>query len=195
MSEAPPRAEETAPDAGDRSGAASEAQRRAKVERLRAAGVNPYPHSFEGRTHVEEILAAHDPAELGEGEHDAVHLPGDGPGHRQARPRQGRLPRRPRHHRHDPGLRPPRRARRGGLRADRRARHRRPGRGRGRRLRDQARAAGDRRPRVHAAGQGAARPARPLPRHLRPGAALPPARTRPDGERGVAGDLQEALAS
>ena len=35
-------------------------------------------------------------------------------------------------------------------------------------LRDQARAAGDRRPRVHAAGQGAARPARPLPRHLRP---------------------------
>ena len=49
MSEAPPRAEETAPDAGDRSGAASEAQRRAKVERLRAAGINPYPHSFEGR--------------------------------------------------------------------------------------------------------------------------------------------------
>jgi lysyl-tRNA synthetase class 2 len=69
MSEAPPRAEETVPDAGDRSGAASEAQRRAKVERLRAAGIDPYPHSFEGRTHAEEILAAHDPAELGEGEH------------------------------------------------------------------------------------------------------------------------------
>jgi lysyl-tRNA synthetase class 2 len=56
--------------ASDRSGAASEAQRRAKVERLRAAGVNPYPHSFERRTQAEEILAAHDPAELGEGEHD-----------------------------------------------------------------------------------------------------------------------------
>src|SRR6201746_1527840 len=69
MSEAPPQAEETVPDAGDRSGAASEAQRRAKVDRLRAAGVDPYPHSFEGRTHTEEILAAHDPAELGEGEH------------------------------------------------------------------------------------------------------------------------------
>ena len=70
MSEAPPQAgEETTPDAGDRSGAASEAQRRAKVERLRAAGVNPYPHSFEGRTHSAEILAEHDPAELGEGEH------------------------------------------------------------------------------------------------------------------------------
>src|SRR3954469_13867822 len=70
MSEAPPRAEETAPAAGDRSGAASEAQRRGKVERLREAGVDPYPHSFEGRTHAEEILAAHDPVELGEGEHE-----------------------------------------------------------------------------------------------------------------------------
>ena len=67
MSEAPPRAEEAVPDAGDRSGAASEAQRRAKVERLREAGINPYPHSFEGRTHVEEILAAHDPGRAGGG--------------------------------------------------------------------------------------------------------------------------------
>jgi lysyl-tRNA synthetase class 2 len=70
MSEAPPQAGETPETSGDRSGAASEAQRRAKVERLRAAGINPYPHSFEGRTHAEEILAKHDPAELGEGEHD-----------------------------------------------------------------------------------------------------------------------------
>jgi lysyl-tRNA synthetase class 2 len=70
-SEAPPQAGATELDTtGDRSGAASEAQRRAKVEKLRAQGINPYPHSFEGRTHVEEILAAHDPAELGEGEHE-----------------------------------------------------------------------------------------------------------------------------
>src|SRR6201746_755234 len=69
MSEAPPQAEETVPDAGDRSGAASEAQRRAKVDRLRAARGDPCPPSFEGRPHTEEILAAHDPAELGEGEH------------------------------------------------------------------------------------------------------------------------------
>jgi lysyl-tRNA synthetase class 2 len=48
----------------------TEQQRRAKVERLREAGVDPYPHCFEGRTHVEEILSAHDPAELGEGEHE-----------------------------------------------------------------------------------------------------------------------------
>jgi lysyl-tRNA synthetase, class II len=73
MSEAPEAAppQDPAPDAtGDRSGAASEAQRRAKVERLREAGVNPYPHSFEGRDHAEQILAAHDPDELGEGEHE-----------------------------------------------------------------------------------------------------------------------------
>ncbi len=70
MSEAPPRVEDAAPEVGDRSGAASEAQRRAKVERLRERGIDPYPHSFEGRTHVEEILAAHDPEQLGEGEHD-----------------------------------------------------------------------------------------------------------------------------
>ncbi|MGN6276952.1 MAG: lysine--tRNA ligase [Solirubrobacterales bacterium] len=70
MSEAPTGAE-TPPQTGDRSVAVStEEQRRAKVERLRAAGVDPYPHSFEGRTHVEEIEAAHDPAELGEGEHE-----------------------------------------------------------------------------------------------------------------------------
>src|SRR3954447_1672051 len=70
MSEAPPQAGETVPDAGDRSGAASEAQRRGKVDRLRAEGIDPYPHSFEGRTHVAEILAAHDPAKLGEGHHE-----------------------------------------------------------------------------------------------------------------------------
>ena len=73
MSEAPEaeRTEEGAPDStGDRSGAASEAQRRAKVERLRAAGIDPYPHSFEGRTHAADIGAAHDPEALGEGEHE-----------------------------------------------------------------------------------------------------------------------------
>ncbi len=70
MSEAPPRVEETAPEGGDRSGAASEAQRRAKVERLREAGVDPYPHSFEDRAHAEDVHDAHDPAELGEGEHE-----------------------------------------------------------------------------------------------------------------------------
>jgi lysyl-tRNA synthetase class 2 len=69
-SEAAPQAEPVA-GGGDRSASGStEVQRRAKVERLREAGINPYPHSFEGRTKVEAILAAHDPAELGEGEHE-----------------------------------------------------------------------------------------------------------------------------
>src|SRR3954453_13247761 len=64
-------AAETAAQAGDRSVAVStEEQRRAKLERLRAEGINPYPHAFPGRTHVEEIEGEHDPAELGEGEHD-----------------------------------------------------------------------------------------------------------------------------
>jgi lysyl-tRNA synthetase, class II len=70
--EAPPQAEPTADATGDRSGAASEAQRRAKVERLREAGIDPYPHNFDGRTKIEAILAAHDPAELGEGEHEEL---------------------------------------------------------------------------------------------------------------------------
>ena len=70
MSEAGPPAEPAVDPTGDRSGAASEAQRRAKVERLREAGINPYPHNFFNRTHVEEIIAAHDPEALGEGEHE-----------------------------------------------------------------------------------------------------------------------------
>ena len=61
MSEAPPRAE---PPAGS-----TEAERRAKAERLRAEGIDPFPRSFPDRTKIAEILAAHDPAELGEGEH------------------------------------------------------------------------------------------------------------------------------
>jgi lysyl-tRNA synthetase, class II len=69
MSEAPPEGKPAADPAAGPSGGSTEVQRRAKVERLRAEGVEPYPHSFEGRAHVEDILAAHDPARLGEGEH------------------------------------------------------------------------------------------------------------------------------
>src|ERR1700742_1153711 len=55
----------------DRSVAVSTYESRlAKLEKLRAEGIDPYPHSFEGRTHVAEILAAHDPAELGGGHHE-----------------------------------------------------------------------------------------------------------------------------
>ena len=69
MSDSP--AAEAAGKTGDRSAAVStEEQRRAKLERLRAEGVDPYPHAFPGRTHVEDIEDEHDPAELGEGEHE-----------------------------------------------------------------------------------------------------------------------------
>ncbi|HEX7060308.1 MAG TPA: lysine--tRNA ligase [Solirubrobacterales bacterium] len=47
----------------------TEGERRAKVERLRAAGVDPFPHSFPGRTKVAEIFAEHDPEALGPGDH------------------------------------------------------------------------------------------------------------------------------
>src|SRR4051794_37190149 len=69
MSDSP--AAEPAAASGDRSVAVStEEQRRAKLKRLRGEGIDPYPHAFPGRTHVEEIEAAHDPAALGEGEHE-----------------------------------------------------------------------------------------------------------------------------
>jgi lysyl-tRNA synthetase class 2 len=70
MSEAPTPVE-PAPESTAESGSGStEAQRRAKVERLREAGVDPYPHAFEGRAKIAEVLEAHNPAELGEGEHE-----------------------------------------------------------------------------------------------------------------------------
>jgi lysyl-tRNA synthetase class 2 len=59
-----PEAESPAPAAGS-----TEAERRAKVERLRVEGIEPFPHSFTGRTRVAEILAAHDPEDLGPGDH------------------------------------------------------------------------------------------------------------------------------
>jgi lysyl-tRNA synthetase class 2 len=61
MSEAPVRA---APAAGS-----TEAERRAKVERLRAEGIDPFPRSFPDRTKIGAIHAAHDPERLGAGDH------------------------------------------------------------------------------------------------------------------------------
>jgi lysyl-tRNA synthetase, class II len=46
-------------------------ERRAKMERLKAEGIDPYPpvSLWATRTRIADVLAAHDPAELGEGEH------------------------------------------------------------------------------------------------------------------------------
>jgi lysyl-tRNA synthetase class 2 len=61
MADAPAEAE---PVAGS-----TEAERRAKAERLRAEGIDPFPRSFPDRTRIAEILALHDPEALGPGEH------------------------------------------------------------------------------------------------------------------------------
>ncbi len=44
-------------------------ERRAKVDRLRAAGGEPYPHDFPDRTLIAAIQAEQDPARLGPGDH------------------------------------------------------------------------------------------------------------------------------
>jgi lysyl-tRNA synthetase, class II len=44
-------------------------ERLEKAERLRAEGIEPYARSFRDRTKIATILAAHDPEELGAGEH------------------------------------------------------------------------------------------------------------------------------
>jgi lysyl-tRNA synthetase, class II len=53
--------------------------RRAKMERLRAEGIEPYPHvRLPDRTKIADVLAAHDPSKLTQGEHPelAYHLAG-----------------------------------------------------------------------------------------------------------------------
>jgi lysyl-tRNA synthetase, class II len=58
------------PSAAADAGESTEDVRRRKLERLRAEGVDPFPREgFPGRTKIAAIIEAHDPAELGEGEH------------------------------------------------------------------------------------------------------------------------------
>src|ERR1019366_9154710 len=46
-------------------------ERRAKMERLRAEGIDPYPpvSLWKTRTRIADVLAAHDPSQLDHGEH------------------------------------------------------------------------------------------------------------------------------
>jgi lysyl-tRNA synthetase class 2 len=59
------------PDAATANGVVEIDERRNKMERLRAEGIDPYPHiSLLGdRERIADVLAAHDPAQLGSGEH------------------------------------------------------------------------------------------------------------------------------
>ncbi|HXA53507.1 MAG TPA: OB-fold nucleic acid binding domain-containing protein, partial [Solirubrobacteraceae bacterium] len=63
-----------APAAGNGSEAAGADERRAKMERLRAQGVEPYPHisTRVPRTWVADIQGAHDPATLDAGVHEGL---------------------------------------------------------------------------------------------------------------------------
>src|SRR5208282_1333930 len=64
------RAVDAAVDGPD-DGALEIDERRAKLERLRAEGVDPYPpvSLWNSRERIEHVIAAHDPAELAQGEH------------------------------------------------------------------------------------------------------------------------------
>jgi len=58
------------PSARADAGESTEEIRRRKLERLRAEGIEPFPREgFPNRTKIATILADHDPASLGEGEH------------------------------------------------------------------------------------------------------------------------------
>ena len=63
--EAPPKAE---PSEGS-----TESVRREKLERLRAEGIDPFPHEgFPDRDKIATILAAHDPEQLEEGQQAGI---------------------------------------------------------------------------------------------------------------------------
>ena len=48
------------------------AERRQKLDRIRAAGIDPFPHGFEGREEIGTVLEAHSGLEAGE-ETDSIH--------------------------------------------------------------------------------------------------------------------------
>ena len=52
------------------------AERRDKLERLRAGGVEPFPHAFEGRVPIASVHRAHDGLEAGEETEDAYRIAG-----------------------------------------------------------------------------------------------------------------------
>jgi lysyl-tRNA synthetase class 2 len=51
-------------------------ERRAKLERLRSEGIEPYPHDFDGRVEIAEVHEAHDGLEAGEETDDAYRVAG-----------------------------------------------------------------------------------------------------------------------
>src|SRR5919198_3831856 len=62
--------------AGERPESGVLAERREKLERLRDAGVETFPHSFEGRTEIAEVRAAHQGLEAGAETEDRYRVAG-----------------------------------------------------------------------------------------------------------------------
>ena len=165
--------------------------RRAKLERLRAEGIDPFPHAFEGVVPIERVHAEH--ADLADGEEtDSAYRDRRAPG-RPPRARRRRLPGRGRPLGPAPGPRAQGRARRRGLRDARVARPRRPDRRRRHRLPLAPRRAQPQGHRLDAAREVAPQPARQVPRARGRGDALPPPRARPARQRGDARALHAAL--
>src|SRR5689334_18772969 len=63
--------QDTSSASAQQDGAVQIDERRAKMERLRAEGIDPYPpvSLWSTRTRIADVLAAHDPATLEQGEH------------------------------------------------------------------------------------------------------------------------------
>mgnify|MGYP001444979250 FL=1 len=61
---------------GEGSGAELVAVRRGKLERLRAEGIEPYPHSYPGVTPIADVRAAHSDLKAGEETEDRVRVAG-----------------------------------------------------------------------------------------------------------------------
>ena len=81
-------------------------ERRAKMERLRAEGIDPYPpvSLWATRTRIADVLAAHDPERAAStGEHPRAALPDRRPADLAPRARQDGVPGRARPVRSDPG--------------------------------------------------------------------------------------------
>jgi lysyl-tRNA synthetase class 2 len=64
------------PDSEERSESHVIAERREKLARLRESGVEPFPHSFDGRTDIETVRAAHEGLEAGEETTDRYRVAG-----------------------------------------------------------------------------------------------------------------------
>ena len=64
------------PDREERSESQLLAERRDKLARLRESGVEPFPHSFEGRTEIATVRAAHEGLAAGEETEDRYRVAG-----------------------------------------------------------------------------------------------------------------------